>query len=80
MYINDNGEALVNMLNNLLLDAVTHGGDPGGPYCICFNDVVESSNALLEHLGLTEDYEIIEVDNIEHRGAIYCPMPQIVKK
>lgn len=52
--------AVVNLINNLLDEAVCDGGDAGGAYHQNTDNLIVATSNLLNCLGLSEDYQIIE--------------------
>lgn len=51
-------EEFIDMLNELIEEAIVHGGDTGGPYFSNPEGLEEIMKKILEALGLSDVYEI----------------------
>lgn len=68
-------EQEIRILNNIIFQAIIHGGDSGGPYQTNEKALMASINSWLCFKGLTEEYGIAKVDLDG-----YSSIPQIMRK
>lgn len=61
----------IELLNNIIREAVYYGGDSGGPYCSYPDDLIEAMELYIgEEPNIT--VEVLRDEN-------HCPIPQFVK-
>lgn len=60
--INMNKKELVAMLNNVIEEAIMHGGDSGGPYYSNNKNLMESVRNILTFLEIDDIYKISDLD------------------
>lgn len=53
----------VKLLNDLISQAILHGGDPGGPYYVNHDELRRSANNIIDHLDL-KGYKVS--DDLDH--------------
>ena len=53
---------IINKLNKVIETAIDHGGDDGGPYFICPDDLYNSITLLLEDIDKEHQLEVIWKD------------------
>lgn len=56
-------------INDVIEKAIDHGGDAGGPYYCCIDDLIDSINRFVKALEI-ENVEIIEYD---------CPYLELIE-
>ncbi len=72
-------EEKINLLNSLMEECVTDGGDAGGAYLINEEAVEKVVNILLEKMELTDSYKIITAEReFKHTSEIFRIYPKIV--
>lgn len=54
---------LINLINNLIEEAVCDGADCGGAYHQNITNLITATNNLLDCLGLSQYYETIETND-----------------
>ncbi len=74
----DNCDENINIINNLIVEAVIHGGDSGGPYCCNGTKLEKIIEQFLIHNKLTSKYEVSFL-HVKESGCINS-FPQIVLK
>ena len=56
-------EEIIYKLNKVIENAIDHGGDDGGPYFSCPDDLYNSITSLLENIDKEHQLEVIWEDN-----------------
>lgn len=51
----------VELINDIIEQAVKHGGDPGGPHRQNSEDLIKAVNKLLQYIGLSDKYKVCDV-------------------
>lgn len=69
-------EIVVRALNGLIIEALMHGGDPGGPY-YCNEDLLMKSMEYTKECFGLNDYKIKEIDTLwedefGRTGSVRC--------
>ncbi|MEE3324382.1 MAG: hypothetical protein VZR33_03530 [Methanosphaera sp.] len=72
----NNEKKNINFINNIIIQAIIHGGDAGGPYCCNEEELYNSIKQLIIQNNLEHDYEIAFL-RIDGYGDKF---PQIVLK
>lgn len=57
-------DTTIYLLNQLINEAVYHGGDSGGSYGQNRNGLVDSINTLLKSMGMDKEYEAVFIKDI----------------
>lgn len=72
----NNEKKNINFINNIIIQAIIHGGDSGGPYCCNEKELYNSIKQLIIQNNLEHDYEIafLRVDGYGDK------FPQIILK
>lgn len=72
----NNEKKNINFINNIIIQAIIHGGDSGGPYCCNEKKLYNSIKQLIIQNNLEHDYEIafLRVDGYGDK------FPQIILK
>ena len=71
-------EEEIRILNKIIFEAVVHGGDFGGAYCINEDNLMNSIAEWIMHKNLSGKYKVKVVEVVE-AGSRYPEMPQIVE-
>ena len=66
----------IRIINNIVVQAIIHGGDPGGSYDTNEENLVSALNDLLECKNLFGKYAVIIDDNVKGCASV---TPQIKK-
>lgn len=61
---------LVNLINDLIEEAVCDGADSGGAYHLNTINLIIAANNLLDCLGLSQYYEVIETNEYSNWSII----------
>lgn len=72
MYISTNEE--IKIINNIVAQAIIHGGDPGGSYDTNGDNLVNALNEWLEYKNLFGKYAVVLDDNVKGCASV---TPQI---
>lgn len=58
-------EEEIRIINNIIEQAIYHGGDIGGPYYCNKNDLMIAIFELIKYKGLENQYDIVDDDMIQ---------------
>lgn len=72
----NNKKKNIDLINNIIIQAIIHGGDAGGPYCCNEKKLYNSIKQLIIQNNLEHDYEIAFL-RIDGYGDKF---PQIILK
>ena len=72
----NNEKKNINFINNIIIQAIIHGGDDGGPYCCNKKELYNSIKQLIIQNNLEHDYEIAFL----HIDGYTDKFPQIILK
>lgn len=70
----------IEILNNLICEAVTHGGDAGGPYYSNTKGIVDAIDKYLEFFKLDNDFIVKTKLPPDEDGYCFNVMPYVVKR
>ena len=59
-------EEIINKLNIIIQNAIDHGGDDGGPYFSCADDLYNSITSLLEDIDKEHQLQVTWEDNLDY--------------